>query len=197
MGNFNRDDRSGGRGGGGFRGRDRGGKNFGGDRGERSMHKAICSQCKKECEVPFRPSGDRPVFCSDCFRAGAQKQGGGGHERQHFGEKQMFQATCVKCGNKCEVPFRPTGERPVYCGQCFGKGGDVPVRSQSSDQYREQLIMVNAKLDKILKILNPQVVPAAPQETKASEKTKEIKEGKGVVAKAKAVLKKAKTKAKK
>ena len=33
----------------------------------REMHKATCAECKKECEVPFKPSGDRPVYCKDCF----------------------------------------------------------------------------------------------------------------------------------
>jgi CxxC-x17-CxxC domain-containing protein len=37
------------------------------DFGPREMHKAVCSECGKECEVPFKPSGDRPVFCKDCF----------------------------------------------------------------------------------------------------------------------------------
>ena len=31
------------------------------------MHKAICADCKKECSLPFKPSGDRPVYCQDCF----------------------------------------------------------------------------------------------------------------------------------
>jgi len=35
---------------------------------QREMHKAVCSDCGKECEVPFKPSGDRPVYCRDCFR---------------------------------------------------------------------------------------------------------------------------------
>ncbi|MFC1666526.1 CxxC-x17-CxxC domain-containing protein [Candidatus Omnitrophota bacterium] len=35
--------------------------------GSREMHKAICADCSKECEVPFKPSGDRPVYCKDCF----------------------------------------------------------------------------------------------------------------------------------
>ena len=39
-----------------------------------------------------------------------------GHE-----EKRMYQATCGDCGKSCEVPFRPTGERPVYCRDCFSK----------------------------------------------------------------------------
>ena len=34
---------------------------------DRVMYKAICADCKKECEVPFRPSGDRPVYCQECF----------------------------------------------------------------------------------------------------------------------------------
>jgi len=33
----------------------------------REMHKAICAECKKECEVPFKPEGDRPVYCKDCY----------------------------------------------------------------------------------------------------------------------------------
>ena len=39
----------------------------GGFGGPREMHKATCADCKKECEVPFKPSGDRPVYCKDCF----------------------------------------------------------------------------------------------------------------------------------
>lgn len=35
--------------------------------GPREMHKAICAECKKECEVPFKPREDRPVYCKDCF----------------------------------------------------------------------------------------------------------------------------------
>ena len=38
---------------------------FGG--GPREMHKATCSECGKECEVPFKPKADRPVFCRECF----------------------------------------------------------------------------------------------------------------------------------
>lgn len=34
---------------------------------ERIMHTTICADCKKECTVPFKPTGDRPVYCKDCF----------------------------------------------------------------------------------------------------------------------------------
>ena len=35
--------------------------------GPREMHKAICAECGKECEVPFKPTGDKPVYCKECF----------------------------------------------------------------------------------------------------------------------------------
>lgn len=39
----------------------------GGGHREKTYTKVICSDCNKECEIPFKPSEDRPVFCSDCF----------------------------------------------------------------------------------------------------------------------------------
>jgi CxxC-x17-CxxC domain-containing protein len=41
----------------------------------RNFTKAVCADCGKECELPFRPSGDRPVYCRDCFAA--RKESGG------------------------------------------------------------------------------------------------------------------------
>jgi len=38
------------------------------DSGPREMHKAVCADCKQECEVPFKPDGSRPVYCRDCFQ---------------------------------------------------------------------------------------------------------------------------------
>ncbi len=34
----------------------------------REMFKAQCSDCKAECEVPFKPSDGRPVYCRDCYQ---------------------------------------------------------------------------------------------------------------------------------
>ena len=57
-----------------------GGYGGGGNRGPREMFSATCSSCGKEAQVPFQPSGDKPVYCSDCFeqRRGASRGGGGG-----------------------------------------------------------------------------------------------------------------------
>ncbi len=53
-----------------FGGRDSGRKPPGYDRKElKAMRTTVtCDSCKKKCEVPFKPTGDKPVYCSDCFR---------------------------------------------------------------------------------------------------------------------------------
>ena len=35
--------------------------------GNREMHKATCADCGKECDVPFKPDGTRPVYCRECY----------------------------------------------------------------------------------------------------------------------------------
>ena len=44
------------------------------DRFNRQMYKAKCADCGKDCEVPFKPAGDRPVYCRDCYRKHAPKR---------------------------------------------------------------------------------------------------------------------------
>jgi CxxC-x17-CxxC domain-containing protein len=34
----------------------------------RQMYPAVCATCGKDTQVPFQPRGDRPVYCSDCYR---------------------------------------------------------------------------------------------------------------------------------
>lgn len=51
--------------GGGFRGGGGGFRRF--NNGPRTMHKIKCSQCGKDDEVPFKPIGDKPVYCKDCY----------------------------------------------------------------------------------------------------------------------------------
>ncbi len=39
-----------------------------GSRSPRQMFQVKCSECGKDTEVPFEPRGDKPVYCSDCYR---------------------------------------------------------------------------------------------------------------------------------
>ncbi len=110
------------------------------------MYKAKCSDCGQECEVPFKPSGDKPVRCRECFRksmprksfgggrsfggrgggfnrgGGGRSFGGGGFNRgEDRGPREMHKAKCSDCGQECEVPFKPSGDKPVRCRECFAK----------------------------------------------------------------------------
>ena len=44
-----------------------------------------------------------------------------GTRRFNSEPKEMHKVTCSDCGNECEVPFKPTEGRPVYCKDCFSK----------------------------------------------------------------------------
>lgn len=211
MGNFNR---GGKRSGGGFNRGFGDKKSFGGGNrrgggrdGDRpSMHQAVCSECGNSCEVPFRPTGDKPVYCSDCF----SKQGkgisrsdrfGSRPERARFTDKAEFEAICDKCGNSCTVPFRPTGEKPVYCNDCFGKGSSnnnsapsrVQVARYDTDTAKE-LKSLNAKIDELIKLLAPK--DTAKTKAEASKVVAELKPAKAKT-KAKTTAKKVVAKKKK
>jgi CxxC-x17-CxxC domain-containing protein len=66
---------------------------------------------------------------------------------------ELFDAVCEKCGKDTQVPFRPTGNKPVYCRECF-KGGDAPQRAKPEYGARDDsLAEINRKLDKIMAAL--------------------------------------------
>jgi CxxC-x17-CxxC domain-containing protein len=145
------------------------------------MHEAVCADCGKKCEIPFKPSSDRPVYCDDCFRnkkesrnsggssfgrgGSSSSYGGGGRgdfRRNDSRDKRMYSATCSGCGARCEVPFQPTSGKPVYCNDCFkrdgggrnDRGGDRGG-DRGQGQITNQMAALNSKLDRILKILSP------------------------------------------
>lgn len=35
----------------------------------RQMYAVVCYECGKDAQLPFKPSGDRPVYCPECFAA--------------------------------------------------------------------------------------------------------------------------------
>ena len=58
---------------------------------------------------------NEPARCLSCRRARKQQAGGG------RGERQLYTVNCSNCGVETQVPFKPTGVRPVYCRDCFQK----------------------------------------------------------------------------
>lgn len=149
------------------------------------MHRAVCATCGNSCEVPFKPNGSKPIYCRDCFKkdgdmARPARFENRGFDRPNFAEKVMHDAVCDRCGQDCEVPFRPSGDRPVYCKPCLGKGDAAPVRTQAgvtpAANYAEEFKTLNAKLDAILKALAP--AAAKKTETAVTEKKKPAKKKK-------------------
>ena len=66
-----------------------------------------------------------PRRCPGCRNARKAERGsssyGGGSSRGGYssGPREMFSATCSSCGREAQVPFRPSGAKPVYCSDCF------------------------------------------------------------------------------
>lgn len=73
---------------------------------------------------------NEPKRCASC-RAnrkadrGDTRGGGGGGGG---GYRQMHDVVCAECGRNTQVPFQPTGSRPVYCSDCFSKRAPVSSR---------------------------------------------------------------------
>ncbi len=102
------------------------------------------------------------------YNSGGQSGGVSRH-----GAKNLTSVTCFTCGNACKVPFVPSAGKPVYCNDCFRKNdsyserSDRPDRSSSarysdrnrsdsrsqSSQSTPSLTEINAKLDKIISLL--------------------------------------------
>ncbi len=150
------------------------GSRSGGDRRERAeMFDAVCAKCGANCQVPFKPNGRKEVFCSKCFgemngeepresRRGNRFESRGNDrgfgDRPRF-DKPMFSAICDECGDNCQVPFEPRNGKPVLCSDCFakkeGKGNDNSAFSPRPSGGNVDLSELNAKLDKIIKLLSP------------------------------------------
>jgi CxxC-x17-CxxC domain-containing protein len=93
--------------------------------GSRQMYDVdlTCAKCGAHIsQLPFQPSGDRPVYCSDCNRAFRQDRGGNSGGGASRGPRHMYNVDvdCAQCGKKItELPFQPSGDKPVYCRDCM------------------------------------------------------------------------------
>lgn len=113
---------------------------------------------------------------------------GGRGDRNEGGDRggEMFTTNCTKCGKSCEVPFRPSGDRPVLCRECYVRKDDESVRvERKGDSFgrdsrpaprfdrpqapyqapvvhdtgmadvKRQLAAMESKLNRILDLINP------------------------------------------
>jgi CxxC-x17-CxxC domain-containing protein len=93
---------------------------------------------------------------------------------------EKFSTTCSECNKKCDVPFKPSNDKPVYCSACFGmkksgnelRGASKPAGRTERRPYgtaattpksdnqgilelKRQISELEVKLNKILDLLNP------------------------------------------
>lgn len=97
-------------------------KNWGGQNSanrQTIMHPAVCSNCGRDCEVPFRPTNGKPVYCKECF--GDKKNLGRGTDRPQ----------------KNEFMDRPQ-TKPRYDG------------SRGNDDVKKQIEGIHIKLDRLI-----------------------------------------------
>ena len=155
-----------------FGGNKFGGGRSGGDRrgGRIELFPAVCAECKKNCEVPFRPTGDKPVYCRDCF--GKQRQIPGRNSNGADGPRPDFQKTAM--------PQRE--QQPEYA---------KPQNNDGINALKRQLDSLESKVNRVLELMSKKSeAPAlvAPIVKVAPEVAKTIK--------AKAPVRKAAKKAK-
>jgi len=105
-------------------------RSFGGrDSGRPSLHDAVCDECGKNCQVPFRPSGEKPVYCSDCF----EKKGGSDSNRSR---------------DRRDSPRRSFG------GRDSGRPSQSNINNRTISQLVEKIGILNTKLDRIISLLS-------------------------------------------
>lgn len=133
---------------------------------EREMFSTTCTSCNKACEVPFKPTGSKPVLCSECFEKKNPRRDGGRDRRDNGRDRR---------GGDRRGGDRDRGRRD-------GGAGAMNNRSEHYDMEFEKL---HKKLDKILALLTPKHInrladttDAVPEESEdnseeSSEKTAE------------------------
>jgi CxxC-x17-CxxC domain-containing protein len=114
--------------GGGFDRRNTGRGRSGGGRGRSpvTMYQAVCDQCKKPCEVPFKPTSGKPVYCSFCFEG--KKEVGNNRGGDRFSQRSR---------DRYEAPVRSD------FGSDIGKG--------NNNEAKKQLEILNGKMDLLIR----------------------------------------------
>jgi len=112
---------------------------YGGGRNTRTtMHRATCDKCNASCELPFKPNGSKPVYCSNCF----EKQGSGGSGRRN---------------DSSGYKSRDSYDKPSY----------KSAPSANNDEVVKQLKHLNTTMSEILRVLKATDVQAVDEDVQA------------------------------
>ena len=90
-------------------------------------------------------------------RSFGDKKRFGGRRANFNDDRRLVDAVCDSCGKPCKVPFVPTGEKPVYCDNCYRQFGGKEKNQERGGKFGSSksinLSEINKKLDRILELL--------------------------------------------
>lgn len=111
----------------------RGPSRFSDNDGPKQMYSSECSSCHKPCEVPFRPNGKKPIFCSNCFKRD-NDHGGNGFSRDSRDSRSVYQ-------------------KPDYsASRSFDRAAPVQ-EDRRIDDLKRQVAALDAKVDTLIQLL--------------------------------------------
>ena len=132
---------------GGF-GASRGG--FGGDRGPVTMHKAVCTECSKDCEVPFKPTGDKPVLCQNCFsskKASESKDSGSYNKSSDYSSTGSSSYSSPSSSNYSNQNSNTTNQSSA------NNNNQNLETTNAINSLKAQISDINFKLDKLTRMM--------------------------------------------
>lgn len=133
---------------------------------------AVCSSCGRNCDVPFRPDGSKPVFCRDCFASGKTASTNSAAHPERF-----------TANERAGRPAPVTQAAPV---------AHAGISMETYELLTKQLAAVEGKVSQILALIKasekvvenlPEVTPVAKKATKKAATKAEPKVKKEAVAK--------------
>ncbi len=108
---------------------------------EKKLDILIGQSSKKPFEKSYSQRPPRPFERSP--RHDREKQGNG------FRERTFTRVVCSDCSKECEIPFKPSGGRPVYCKECFSKRRkDNPFNANRDNRPEERDLSREHRFDK-------------------------------------------------
>lgn len=117
---------------------------------DRESFPAVCSTCKKNCTVPFKPNDAKPVLCSACF--GMQKT-----RDEQGGNRDAYQRS-----GRPDYTKMPREDRPARHDPSRGQ------HEKDMVDIKRQLETLESRLNRVLDLLSP---PKPPTKQKPAEET--------------------------
>lgn len=131
---------------------------------DRQMHPATCAECGKSCQVPFRPSAGKQVFCNDCF---SKMRGEETFERRDPFQKDRGFKTDSRSDFRKDFKsdrssFNDRNDRAP-------RFAPAPAAAPNMDGVIKQLQTMSMKLDTLMGMMNAAKAPSIPVAPAAKE----------------------------